>query len=280
MRAPYFSIITICKDDLDGLQQTGASICAQDNPHDEAALYAAHTKPWHDYEWIVVNHKSDDDDENAEASSYLKTVGANYIIEKDDGLYDAMNKGLKRANGVYVIFMNAGDVFAHPHILARIQDKIDEPLPDLIYGDAIESAKSGSEYYKPARNQKTIKRGMFTHHQSMLYKRSVIEAHNLWLDTRYKIAADYDFTLRFLQKGAHGFYVGDVLTDSPICIFEQGGISQTSAIKGRIEEFKIRRQNKIPLYKCVIIFVRQTMTHALKRLCAPLYWMVHSYARK
>jgi putative colanic acid biosynthesis glycosyltransferase len=178
-----------------------------------------------------------------------------------------MNKGIKRSNGVYVIFMNAGDIFCDDDILERIQNEIDEPLPDLIYGDALEENEQGTQYYKTARSHRLIHKGLFTHHQAMFYKRDKIG--KMRFDLNYKYAGDYDFTARFLKKNPYAYYI-----EQPICIFESGGLSQTNAPQSRKEEFQIRKSLRVPFYKNIAVTMRQMITQMIRRLSPPLYWKI------
>lgn len=250
MRAPYFSIVTVTKNNLKGLKETAASIAAQDN------------SDWGNHEWIIIDGNSDDGSE-----AFLKKTNAHWISAPDDGLYDAMNKGIERAHGVYIIFMNAGDVFADETVLSELQNDIDEPLPDLIYGDALEEGKDGHDYYKYARSHKHIDKGMFTHHQSIFYKREKIGP--LRYDLNYKLAADYDFTARFLKRNPYAIYF-----DRPICLFETGGLSQRNAGQSRSEEFHIRQEMNVPMVKNILVTARQMAAQLIRQFSNPLYWKI------
>jgi len=232
-----FSVITITRNNLDGLRRTHESIAAQS---------------YTNYEWIVIDGASHDGTE-----AYLKTTNDLSVSEPDHGIYDAMNKGIDRAQGEYLIFMNAGDVFAEPNTLEQLSQNIDA---DFIYGDAREDAS-----YKTARPHKKITYGMFTHHQSMIYKRATIGT--LRYDINYKIAADYKFTLEFLQRAQKISY-----RPLPICIFEQGGLSQKQVRLGRIEQFSIRRAAGFSMIQSAIIYAKQSITMLLRRLFPALYW--------
>ncbi len=205
-----FSIITITRNNLEGLKATSRSLAAQN---------------CNDYEWIVIDGASDD-----ATTDYLQSSAANWVSETDAGIYDAMNKGLFRAKGEYLLFMNAGDLFASPCVLDEIGKSLEcrSVKPDFIYGDAMENGNR-----KTARRHTSIKNGMFTHHQAMLYRRDAIG--ELLYDTSYIIAADYDFTCRFLMKNNNSLYI-----PLPVCIFETGGISQREADTGRKEQSVIR----------------------------------------
>ncbi|MGB4056615.1 MAG: glycosyltransferase family 2 protein [Alphaproteobacteria bacterium] len=244
---PLFSIVTVTRNNCPGLVETARSLQQQ---------------TCSDFEWIIIDGASTDG-----TSDYLKTTNANWISEPDTGLYDAMNKGIARTIGDYVLFLNAGDKLAFPNTLARLQNfiKAEKKPPALIYGDSLEGGA-----YKPARAATHIKFGMFTHHQSILYKKSSLQ--NEPYDTRYKIAADYDLTARIMLR-----YKNALHYPLPICIFEQGGLSQTSAQKGRHEQFLIRRRLKITrLHENAAIYALQTAVWTARRFAPGLYWRVKS----
>lgn len=222
---PLFSIITITRNNLSGLMATQKSL------------------PLGDYEWIIVDGNSSDG-----TKEYLSRLSATWISEPDSGIYHAMNKGLSIANGEYIIFMNAGDRFSDPDILSILQKIISAENPDFIYGDSLE--RSG--FYKKARHN--IAMGMITHHQAMMYRRPEIR-----YNEDYKIAGDYDFTLRFLKQAKKIHYV-----PCAISIFEEGGLSQQNMASGRREEFMIRRQNDTSLFICLLIYARQSMASWIK----------------
>ncbi len=237
-KPPLFSIITITKNNLRGLQST------------KDGLKQSCT----DYEWIVIDGNSSDG-----TKDYLLTQNAQWISEPDNGLYDAMNKGIERAEGDYLIFMNAGDKLSDPDILATLSKVIAAEKPDFIYGDALES----NWFYKKARRHEDTDWGMFTHHQAMMYKRSVIGT--LRYSLRYKIASDYAFTRSFLKSAKTIHYC-----PAALCIFEEGGISQRSMRLGRTEQFFIRKP-LCPFYKNAGIYSLQTLSAFTKSRWPGLY---------
>lgn len=221
-----FSIITITKDNRDGFRRTGESIEAQ---------------TFDGREWIVIDGN----------------------VEPDDGIYDAMNKGIERAQGEYIIFMNAGDAFACANTLQKIADAIGEKRPGFLYGDALEDGQ-----LKPARPYRAIAQGMHTHHQAMLYKRDIIG--NLRYDTRYRIAADYKFTVQMIARAKHCLHL-----HFPVCHFEPGGISQRHARLGRREQAAIRRELRLcSPFASRLIESAQAASHMLKTHSPMIYWEI------
>lgn len=244
MDSPLFSIITVTLNNIDSLKKTHQSVKGQTHS---------------DYEWIVIDGNSNDG-----TKEYLREHHANHISEPDDGLYDAMNKGIERATGDYLIFMNAGDIFASKETLQTINQTIGTNQPDFIHGDALEILDS-HEVYKKSRAYYKINDGMVTHHQSMLYRRNKLNG--LRYNLQYQIAADYDLTYRFIQMNDNVAYIS-----TPVCLFESGGLSENNALRGRIEQFKIRRKYKMDILKNVAIFLTQTVLYALRKISPKLYW--------
>lgn len=217
-----FSIITITKNNPNGFQKTKQSV--------ESQTYS-------NFEWIVVDGER----------------------EPDNGIYDAMNKGVTRANGKYIIFMNAGDMFADKNTLCDVA-KFEA---DFIYGDAIEGG-----FIKRAKPVSKINAGMITHHQAMIYKRDVIG--DLQFDETYSLAADYKFTVEFLRLTNSIQYI-----NQPLCIFEMGGMSQKNASESREQEIKIREELKIfsPFTP-----YRQSLAQVLKKYLPWVYSIIRTIA--
>lgn len=237
-KPPFFSIITITKNNLTGLKQTAQSLLSQTN---------------NNYEWIVIDGHSDDG-----TQAWLAPSSADWISEPDTGIYNAMNKGIERAKGQYLFFLNAGDQCANNNILESIKSRVYDDT-GFVYGDSLEEIPKGV-CYKKARRPHPLAFGMFTHHQAMLYKRSKLG--EIRYDESYKIAGDYDFTVRFLKTKPQIVYI-----DHPICIFASGGISQKQAKLGRSEQYQAKLKNQIcAMPAAIIIYMVQTIRFFFKSI--------------
>ena len=117
-----FSIITICRNEAAAIRATCDSVCAQS---------------FGDYEWIVIDGGSTDGTLKI-LDDYEDNIKC-LLSESDQGIYDAMNKGLRCSQGEHVIFMNAGDYFAGVDVLARVNDM---PEADLIVGNMVLKEKN------------------------------------------------------------------------------------------------------------------------------------------
>lgn len=206
-----FSIITVTRNDIDGLRRTQVSV--------EAQRFGA-------IEWIVVDGASDDG-----TAAHLGTTAARWLSEPDLGIYDAMNKGLKLASGELVQFLNSGDCLAREDTLSRVADAAADV--DLVYGDGREIFPGGRSIYRRARDQSSLWRGLFTRHQAMFYRRACIGTRTF--DLRYPLAADYLMTASLLKEGARTSYI-----PRPLCDFQCGGVSQAMGATALAEIAAIR----------------------------------------
>ncbi len=246
-----FSVITITKNNINGIKATAASLAQEDRSL---------------LEWIVIDGASTDD-----TPAYLHTTDAHWISEPDGGIYDAMNKGMAHATGDYVLFLNAGDTLALPRTLETLAALLAaRPVqPDLIYGDAFEETAEG-RIVKAARSHENISQGLFTHHQSIFYRREIIS--DLRYDQKFNIAADYKFTAQFLGMCRDILY-----WPRPVCLFEAGGISQQQAFRGRMQQSLIRRELRMTLpIEEIVIVAKQTAAYTLRRVAPKLYWRLRA----
>ena len=123
------------------------------------------------------------------------------ISEPDKGLYDAMNKGLRRATGKYVLFLNAGDAFHHKETLSNYAGEAERDN-DIIYGDTIivdiEGNKIGDRHLSaPARlSKKSFADGMLICHQAFMVKKDLTTEYDL----KYRFSADYDWCVKCILK--------------------------------------------------------------------------------
>lgn len=250
-----FSIVTVTRDNANGLIRTHQSL---------------NTQSCADYEWIVIDGGSRDG-----TAAWLATTDALWTSEKDGGLYDAMNKGIARARGDYLLFLNAGDRLAAPDTLARFRDAIVNaaPAPAFVYGDAWEDRSGAPPALKKAHSHEKIAQGMFTHHQAMLYRRERLDG--IRYDTALRVAADYKLTIELLRRRKTGV----LYCAFPVCVFEPGGLSQKQTARGRAEQFRVRRETRlVSPHRNMMIYLRQTAGIALRRIAPFLYWRIRTRA--
>lgn len=244
------SIITVVLNDLEGLQRTWRSIQSQD---------------CEDYEWVVIDGGSTDG-----TCDFLRSLRSSCVVwrsEGDRGLYDAMNKGTDQAQGRYVWYLNAGDEVAASRTLATIIGSLGAD-PDFVYGDALDRTVEGRLLLKRARPHARIWRGMFTHHQAMVFRRTTIDGLR-YLET-YPVGADYAFVAEVLARCKEVRYL-----DTPFCVFEGGGYSATHAWLGLRDQFDIRRTILgMSRLMCLGIAAWQAMVLLIARVAPRLFEVV------
>lgn len=224
------SIITVCFNSAATIADTLRSVDAQ---------------TWPDIEhWIIDGGSTDDTlrivDEHRQPWRHV-------LSEADQGIYDAMNKGIARATGNYIGFLNADDMFASDHAVAAVAKRAAEGT-DVVYGDLVYvSAKdtrrvirywrSGS--FEPAR----LHHGWMPPHPTVYIRQAVLRQVG-GFDTSLKVAADYDLMMRCLMRNqATAAYVPEVLVRMRI-----GGLSNrslTSILRKSREDLAVIRRHHL-----------------------------------
>jgi glycosyltransferase involved in cell wall biosynthesis len=156
---------------------------------------------------------------------------ARLISEKDDGIYDGMNKGLKLAAGDIIGILNADDVYAHDKVLSMVTSAFNDDNVDSCYGDLV--------YVEDKNTEKIIRKwkawsfdtrrfywGWMPPHPTFFVRRSVYEKYGLF-NLDLGSAADYELMLRFLLKHRISTaYIPEVLVK-----MRSGGASNASLKK-------------------------------------------------
>jgi len=121
-----------------------------------------------------------------------------WVSEPDGGIYDAMNKAVTRANGEWVLFLNTGDVFVGPEVVADA--RLAQVETDLAYGACEQIYPDGGVHRQEARPLDTTFQAMPCSHQSLFARRSWLE--RFPFDLRFRVAADHHFVARCFGAGA------------------------------------------------------------------------------
>lgn len=245
-----FSIITVTYQNLSGLIATRASLAAQ---------------AFSDFEWIVVDGGSVDGTRDALAQWQADIAAV--VSEKDKGPYDAMNKGAALARGKYLLFINAGDALAAADVLAKLDKAIGDKQPDFVYGDSLEEQINGTAHYKKSRAPIFRWWGMFTHHQSMVYRRDFLRAFYPLYDLRFRVGADLDLTWRIFKHTRKTQRVHFAISRCA-----PAGISATHAKEGRLEQLTMRQEHaRCPALVNALIMLGQKTVWELRQNAPWLY---------
>jgi glycosyltransferase involved in cell wall biosynthesis len=180
------SVVTVVRDDSEGLERTIESVAAQS---------------FRNFEYIVVDGASTDG--TLDVIRRRESEIDAWVSEPDSGIYSAMNKGVRLASGDYILFMNAGDRFYAPEALERMFEP--EPSAELVWGDCVIEKAGGGEEYDCAKDVlKRLHRQMTVSHQSLFTRRAALLSRPY--DESLRIAADYDFLCERLLAGASWEY--------------------------------------------------------------------------
>lgn len=222
---PLISIITVCFNERAYIEQTILSVLHQTLPG---------------IEFIVIDGGSTDG--TTDVIEQYKNRISYYSSEKDKGIYDGMNKGLSRATGDYVFFLNGGDVLHAPGVLEKIFAAA--PNADAYYGETLFTQEDGtvigtrsqvSNQQLPEQlNRKSLRHGMVVSHQAFIVKRKLASMYDL----QYRICADIDWMISCLEK-----CTTVVNTKQCIAQFRTGGTSAQQRKKAWKERYAILKKH-------------------------------------
>lgn len=224
MTMPLVSIITVVRNDREGFLKTLESVIAQDYPA---------------IEYIVVDGASTDGTREAilEQAAWL----TKWVSEPDQGLYDAMNKGLRMASGEWVQFLNAGDWFTGPGVVSLAMKHGSHDI-DAVFGDAFHVLE-GRHLFVPAGSPNNLRIGPFCSHQSLFMRPEVLQRAGGFKQSEWP-ASDYGLLVRAHQNGCRWAHAAE-----PMVYFPLGGISETLGHRGHVMLWRISRENFGPSWR-------------------------------
>ena len=201
-----------------------------------------------DVELIIIDGLSTDSTLEKLRPLVKKNKNIKFYSETDSGIYDALNKGIDKANGEIIGFLHSDDVFYNSEVLKKIICKfknhdIDGLYGNLEYVEKIDTNKVVRFWESCAFNNNLLRKGWAPPHPTLFLKSNIYKKHGKF-DLKFKISADYDFMLRIFKDDSLKFeYVPRVITR-----MRTGGVSNKN-IKNifikTFEDFKAIRKNKI-----------------------------------
>jgi glycosyltransferase len=218
------------------------------------AIRSVASQTYSNIEHIIIDGKSTDNS----LSIIDKNPGriTKIISEPDNGIYDALNKGINNASGNIIAFLHADDLYANNRVIEHAVNLFEEKQSDSIYGDLLYVSKEDTE--KIIRNWKAggftlskLKKGWMPPHPTFFVKKEIYEKYGLF-DTNFKIAADYDIILRFL-----GTYKISTAYLPELMIKMRVGGESNKSIKNIIQKMKedikaLRKNNLGGIYTVVL----------------------------
>lgn len=238
MRNPVFSIITVTYNASRFLESTILSVLSQTYP---------------EIEFLIIDGASTDGTQDI-IQKYESRISY-WSSEPDRGLYDAMNKGLAKATGDYVWFINSGDKFYSHRTIFDVVIELDRAFnigkkgnavfPDIIYGETgiIDSKGEwlGMRRLKAPEklDWESFKMGMLVCHQSFIVKRKIAETYDL----SFRFSSDFDWCIRCMKKADSIFNTHLILSE-----FREEGMTSENRKASLKERYRIMTKyyGKIP----------------------------------
>lgn len=200
------SIITINRNNAEGLQRTIESVIGQS---------------YEPVDFIVIDGDSTDGSK-AVLERYKDRIGT-IVSEPDKGIYDAMNKGIKRAKGDYLLFLNSGDYLLQ-QVLGAVSLKLN--TYDVISGNIVIEDEKGVQHRCQSQDRITWRffSAMSLYHQATFISKKAFDTYGLYDDT-FRLGGDYEFFIRlFFKHNASYHHISDFIS-----YFKADGISNSAS---------------------------------------------------
>ena len=210
------------------------------------SILAQRLDPGDELELVVIDGGSNDDTLNV-LEGYRSRLGV-YVSERDGGIYDGMNKGIDRATGDIIGTLNSDDLYQDDRVLATVLEAFRGSDAQVVYGDLV--YVRGDDPSKVVRFWKSepyrdglFERGWMPPHPTFFVRRQVYKQHGRF-DLEFRLASDFELTLRFLAKARVRFqYVPKVLVR-----MRMGGATNNSVmniLKGNLESYRACKKNEL-----------------------------------
>ena len=215
-----FSIVTINFNNKNGLEKTIQSVLVQNSKL---------------FEFIVVDGNSTDG--SVELLKKTEIIDC-LIIEEDNGIYDAMNKGLKLATGEYLWFLNSGDCFYAENTITNCAKILDSNNSfDIYYGNVLVKYNANYTRVNETKEIENLWHKLPFSHQGVFCKTNILKKFNF--DLKFKIIADQAFFYKCQLQGFTFFKLPHILG-----IIEPGGYSEQKPLLVMQEKIKLLNDTK------------------------------------
>lgn len=214
---PKFTIVTVTYNVEEFLEKTIKSVINQD---------------FKDIEYIIIDGKSTD--KTVDIIKKYEKYLSYWVSEPDKNLYDAMNKGIEKANGEWIHFLNAGDTYANSKVISFVEDKIEKDI-DFIYGTTKMLREDGTSCNWVPVDMSYILETMPCGHPSLFVRTGIMKKYKF--NTFYQIGADFDFLHKLYAGGYKYKYFNTVFAN-----FILGGASNAEPEITNVEGMYIAMQ--------------------------------------
>lgn len=236
---PLISIITVVYNGIHSIKGTILSVISQS---------------YKNIEFIVIDGGSSDG--TIDIITEYRDHITFWASEKDTGIYNAMNKGIQKANGDWICFLNSGDTFVNTDTVSNVVreiNKISESI-EIIYGNILIRTQNGNYKEKVAKEPCNLQRMHFCH-QSAFVKSNLLKKY--LFDETYKLSADLKFFKQCFYDNHQSIHL-----NFPVVIYDTEGISNTNRQAGLKENIEIIKEIDKGLNKFLFLI----------RLYFVIYW--------
>lgn len=226
-------------------------------------LLSVDSQTFLDWELLIQDGASTDGTKERALSASADNEKIKVVSKVDGGIYPAMNEALRRAAGDFVLFLNAGDSFAHENALKDMVETVGRDCSDIIYFSSWFSFSSGRRILRSVKAPEYIWHGQPASHQATLFNRELHLRHLFPVDMR--VSGDYDVLCSMVKAGAaaRSSRIG-----API-LFEV--LSDAASFSGQVRSRREmwvsqKRHLRLSFSKRVVSFVRRWFAQSLMRL--------------
>tara|TARA_A100000164_G_C21903015_1_gene771495 strand:- start:176 stop:919 length:744 start_codon:yes stop_codon:yes gene_type:complete len=203
-------------------------------------IKSVNNQTYPDIEHIFIDGFSTDNSLNIIKSESKRD--SKFISELDNGIYDAMNKGVKIANGDFILFLNSDDIFYSDTTVYKIVEKLTASKADVLYGNIffISNQKTVRKWIPGEYVKNKNKLSWHPPHPGLTVRKEIFYDVGLF-DTSFSLSADYDFILKLLKSNNYNFcYLNEVLVNMSV-----GGVTTTISgmYHGVFQIFRSHRKN-------------------------------------
>lgn len=229
------TIITVCYNEKEGLKKTIESVCCQ---------------TYDNIEYLIIDGDSSDGTKEI-VQEYLKNDNVYFYSEKDYGIYNAMNRGIARASGDYIYFINAGDVFCNFDVISDVVSCMREDEETIYYGKVCRVYADGLKQIEDISNgsmtlKEIVASGGMPCHQSIFAPRKALTNH--YFREQYKIRADFEWLLYSLIYGWNYKQITTI-----ICFYDMSGLSS------RLKNMKLLKKEEKDILKEYKVILSQKL---------------------
>ena len=211
-------------------------------------IQSVNAQTYADVEQVFIDGASTDHSVEIARSNAQKPRAL--ISEPDEGLYNAMNKGISMVTGDVIAFLNADDFYADNNVLSEVAKIFDDQNIDAVYGDLVyvksNDINKVSRYWKSGSYQEgAFLKGWLPPHPTFMCRKEIYAKYGSF-DTNLKIAADYELMFRFIER----YKIKVAYLPKVFVKMRAGGRSNTvtGVIKANLEVFRAFRQNGYPVH--------------------------------